>query len=322
MYISNLNVVNYGTTNREHLAAMAFVSPTGNDNNSGTSRDDAFATISKAISSGAKNILVKEGTYTDGFYMDGLSDVKITIYHYYDTFTVCTDEDNPKIIIDGSVNELSNGVTIANCVGCSFSNIEVKNCTNSGFSISKSDGLRFDDCITHDIGIGTASHVGGFVITYTNADFYNCLAYNIGVTTTGTGQYHSDGFNIHYTGTTNFINCSAWNCDDDGISHHDACCGMVDGGEWYNCGKGGIATPTHGAKVNISNAYCHDNKYGLYAGNIDAVTNRGNIIVSNCVFKNNVTYDVLVDDYYKVVAINCVYDTVTGANNITSFVAN
>ena len=299
---------------------VAYVSTTGNDSNDGASRSTPFATIQKAIDSGASVVLVKEGTYANGFSLSGKNGVSIIIDHYYDSYTIVTDEDNPKIVIDGNTNSLQTGVTITGCTNCHFGNIEVKRCSVSGFTVKKSDSIRFDDCIAHDIGVGAQSGAPcGFGIESTNADFYNCQAYNIGTNQAGTGAYHNDGFNIHYTGTTNFINCKAWNCEDDGISHHDACCGFVDGGEWYNCGKGGIATPTHGAKVNISNVYCHHNAYGIYAGNSNAVTDRGNIIISNAVLKNNTTKDIRVDDYYKVIAINCVYDTVEGAANISRF---
>ena len=297
----------------------AYVSPTGSDTNTGKTRTAPFATIQKAIDSGAKTILVKEGTYTQGFNLNGLDGVSIGLDHYYDTFTVITDEDNPKVIIDGNDNSLQHGGVISGCTNCKISNFEVKNCTSTGFTVTRSSELRFDDCIVHDIGIGQSGSIGGIIITYSDADFYNCVAYNIGTTTKGTGAYHYDGFNIHGTGTTNFINCKAWNCEDDGISHHDACYGLVDGGEWYNCGKGGIATPTHGAKVNISNVYCHDNAVGIYAGNDNAVTDRGNLIFSNCVCKNNDNKDMIISDYYKVIAINCVYDTITGAGNVTRF---
>ena len=299
--------------------SVKYVSTSGSDNNGGSTRNNPYATIQKAIDSGAKTILVKEGTYSNNVILQDKDGVSILLDHYYDTFRAGTDEDNPKIIIDGSTNSLQNGVNVFNCTNCHFGNIEVKNISQRGFNIQRSDSLRFDDCIAHDIGIGSSGSIGGFMITYTNADFYNCVCYNIGTTTAGQQANHYDGFNIHGTGTTNFINCSAWNCEDDGISHHDACCGMIDGGEWYNCGKGGIASPTHGAKINVSNVYCHNNYAGIYADNNDAVTDRGNIILSNCVCKNNSAYDVIVGDYYNAIAINCVYDTVNGAANITRF---
>jgi hypothetical protein len=300
--------------------SICYVQTTGSDDNNGLTRSKPFATIQKAINAGFKNILVKEGVYTEGFTLQDRNDVSIMLDHHYDTFSFVTDEDNPKIVIDGSVNSISTGCLIQRCVGCSLKNIEIKNVSNRGFLIDKCSGLKITDCIAHDCGVGaTSGSVGGFVITNTDADFDNCVCYNIGTDTAGTGAYHFDGFNIHGTGTTNFINCKAWNCEDDGISHHDACCGLIDGGEWYNCGKGGIASPTHGAKVNVSNVYCHNNSVGIYADNDSAVTDRGNIIMSNCVCVNNASYDMRIGDYYKVIAINCVYSTIHGAENVSRY---
>ena len=297
--------------------ACCFVQTTGNDDNNGKSRNKPFATIQHAIDEGFKTILVKEGTYTDAVRLENLEGITIKLDPYYSTFTSGSDEDNPKIIIDGQ-NSITNGVYVYGCINCSLQNVEVKNCTGSGYYISRCTGIRFNDCISHDVGINQSGVAQGYEVLYADADFYNCIAYNIGTIIAGTGSKHCDGFNIHGTGMTNFINCNAWNCEDDGISHHDACCGLIDGGEWHHCGKGGIASPTHGAKININNAYCHDNPYGFYAVMPTAEPDRGNIIASNVVCKNNTLKDVLIQNY-KIIAINCVYDTVQGAENITRF---
>ena len=303
-----------------YSASLCYVQTTGNDSNDGTTRATAFKTIQKAIDSGFKNILVREGVYNEAINMQKKTGITITLDHNYDTFTAGTDEDNPKIIIDGTSNSLTYGVKMTDCHNCNISNIEVRNLTGKGFEITKCDNLKFKDCIVHDNGVGaTTGSIGGFVLMYTDADFDNCVAYNIGTNTVGTGTYHYDGFNIHGTGTTNFYNCKAWNCEDDGISHHDACCGLIDGGEYYNCGKGGVASPTHGAKINVSNVYCHDNQIGIYASNDNAVTDRGNIIFSNCVCKDNTYRDMFVGSYYNVIAINCVYDTISGSEYVTRF---
>lgn len=292
----------------------------GNDSNTGETRNDAFATIQKAINDGFKTILVREGVYNNGIVMSGLHGISILIDRYYDTYTSVSDEDSPKIIIDGTINELVNGVEITGCSNCVFSNIEVRNCGMKGYRMVKSESLKFEDCIAHDIGVNNPSNgTGGFVTEYSDADLYNCIVYNIGTTSHGTQSYHCDGFNIHYTGTVNLFNCSAWNCEDDGVSHHDACYGIIDGGEWYNCGKGGIASPTFGSKVNISNVYCHDNAVGIYVARDVEVTDRGKIIISNAVCKNNTQKDMIVSGGYEVVAVNCIYDTITGSEYVTRF---
>lgn len=296
-----------------------YVAPDGDDGNDGLSRERPLATIQQAIDAGAGMILCKEGVYRTQVVLDGKHDVTICLDRSYDNYAPVTDESEPKIVID-CTNGPTKGIIIRDSSNCRIANVEVKNAKYMGFEIIRCSGLRIDDCIAHDIATSEPiGGEGGFVITYTDADFYNCVAYNICTTTKGQQRVRSDGFNIHKTGATNFINCQAWNCEDDGISHHDACIGTVIGGEWYNCGKAGVATPTHGAKVNVSNVYCHNNSVGIYLGNDDAVTDRGNIILTNCVCKGNDTYDIIVEDYYKVIAIGCKWDAVRGESNITAY---
>lgn len=293
-----------------------YVSPTGSDSNDGLTRETALLTIQKAINSGAKKILIKEGTYNAGFSMIGKHGVSLELDRHYNVFQAGTNEENPKVIINSIVTV---GANISNCYDCNYESIEIKNCTSQGWRIDKCSGLVFRDCLADNIGIGATSG-GGFVITHVNADFYNCGAYNIGTTTASTDPtYHLDGFNIHETGTTNFINCWAYNCLDDGISHHDACYGYIDGGEWYGCGKGGVASPTHGAKVDIRNVYSHDNGFGIYAQTDHNVqTLRPAINIANCVCKNNRTKDISVENtYYTANVWNCIYDTSEGFTELT-----
>lgn len=291
---------------------VCYVQTSGSDLNNGLTRFAPFATIQKAIDEGFKKIFVREGTYTSGFSMSGLSGVSIELDRNYDAFTAGTKENHPKIVIDGS-NIVATGITIADCNDCTFVSIEVKNCTSKGWQISRSSNLTFSDCVAHDIAIGSTSG-GGFVITYTSADFTNCGVYNCGTVSASTSApYHIDGFNIHGTGTTNFIDCFGYNCLDDAISHHDACYGVIDGGEWYGCGKGGIASPTHGAKIDIRNAYCHDNGYGIYALSDGSVlTERMAINITNCICKSNRDRDIEIGSYYTANVWNCIYDTYAG----------
>ena len=312
MHVSNVLLTDGVYTKLDDPARIAYVAGNGDDANSGITRSAPFATIQKAIDQGFKTILVKEGVYTDGITMNGLAGVEILLDKYYSNFTPHIDEDDPKIIIDATNKQT--GIMIQNCNDCTFENIEVENSTVQGWEIEKNADLVFKNCIAHDIAIGGTSG-GGFVITHTDADFYNCGAYNIGVTTASTEPtYHLDGFNIHETGTTNFYDCWAYNCMDDGVSHHDACTGTIRGGEWYGCGKGGVASPTHGAAVDIYDAYAHDNGYGIYAhwdGSV--LTSRRNIKISNCVCKNNRTKDISVNpNYYTAKVWNCIYDTSEG----------
>jgi hypothetical protein len=283
----------------------------GSDSNSGDSWATAFATIQKAIDAGYKSIRIKPGTYAAGISMSAMQGVHIYCDKSFDSFDATNAPNNSKVIIDCN-NSLINGVLMQSCIDCSFTDIEVKNATGNGFDIRKCSGdMLFDGCISHDNPTGQ-----GFYILNTNASFVSCGAYNIG--TMGGGEHH-DGFNIHGTGTTSFKDCWGHDCEDDGISHHDACYGYIDGGEWYNCGKGGVASPTHGAKIDVTNVYSHDNNYGLYAENSTDATLAKTSNISNCVFKDNNVYDIATMNNTLNIW-NCVYDTINhsgaGSNNV------
>lgn len=115
-----------------------------------------------------------------------------------------------------------------------------------------------------------------------------------------------DGFNLHHYGASVFENCTAFYCGDDGISHHDGCNGIVNGGEYGYNGSGGIS-PAFGATINISNAYCHHNTKGL-----NAVGQSGK--VRNLKFTGILSIDNTTDisvKYYNVAAWNCIYETKT-----------
>ena len=282
---------------------------TGNDSNDGLNPGTPFLTIQAAIDRGYKHILVKEGTYTGGINLDNKHGVTIAIDHQYSAFDASTSNNNPKVVIDCS-GTLRQGVKLYKCSNIRIEGIEVENPTYSAFIAEYCGNVVFSDCVAHDVPSGN-----GWELVNVDANFVNCGCYNIG--TMGGGAHH-DGFNMHGTGVANFKNCWAHYCEDDGISHHDACEGFVDGGEWHHCGKGGVCTPTHGAKVDVRNVYAHDCGYGIYAGNDnEALAKTFNI--SGCVCKNNTTFDIYVTNNTANIW-NCIYDTIShngvGANNI------
>jgi len=140
----------------------------------------------------------------------------------------------------------------------------------------------------------------GFQIENANGKFVDCLAYNIG----------KDGFNIHGYGNTEFINCIAHDCGDDGISHHDGCTGRISGGEFYNCTKCGVATPTYGAYVDVDGVYSHDNTFGIYSVSEDTTRRITKMRISNCALKDNGNVDIF---FRRATGVmwNTMYDTKT-----------
>lgn len=171
-------------------------------------------------------------------------------------FTIHNDVEEP-LIIDSCQNVILEEVIVnyaysSNLVITNCSNVTLKDC-QSNYNMLK-QGFKLDD---------------------TNANLYRCKA----------TKACNDGFNMHGTGTTNFFECVGIHNYDDGISHHNKCVGIIDGGIWSNNSKAGIA-PTYGAEVTIKNAFCHDNMYGIYAL-FDNPTFIPKIMISNTACYNN-----------------------------------
>ena len=299
-----VQLMNTGTNAKEYLEQIVYVDGmSGLDTNKGFSWGSAFLTIQHAIDAGFKNICVKPGVYNgDTIVMKNLKGIHIWCDKDNDNFDPITDPNNSFVRLNTAGS--ATPVTIDNCIDIWIEDIEGYDAQTDGWVIDGCNGLRLDGC-----GANKTTEQG-FKITNTNGDFYNCWAVNIG--TMGGGQHH-DGFNIHGTGTTNFINCSANYCEDDGISHHDACVGLIDGGEWHHCGKGGVASPTHGAKVNVQNVYSHDNGYGIFASNPNYPLLAKTCNICNCVLKDNTTYDIYTSNTTLNIW-NCTFDT-TGSGS-------
>lgn len=291
----------------------------GDDANNGLARAVAFETIQRAIDTGAKNIYVREGEYAP-FTIVNKTGISIDIDHYYDAFDAETNHDPHVIIINGKF-EAERGIYISNSNSIRIKNVDIKNCTEYGVFAYRNNDLLFRRCSSHDIYNSEKDNVSfGFRFDYTDANLYSCLAYNIGTITAGKAARHCDGFNIHNTGDVNLYDCSAYNCEDDGVSHHDATTGIVDGGEWSYCGKGGVCTPTGGAVVHVKNVYCHHNRFGIYAQMNQKYSIRPNILISGCVSADNTDTDIRVEGYYAII-MNCVYQTQSiNAQNLSEYV--
>ena len=133
-----------------------------------------------------------------------------------------------------------------------------------------------------------------------NGNFYKCIA----------KKNRNDGFNIQTFGDTHFFDCEAMYNYDDGISHHTGCTGSIHGGEFYGNGKGGIS-PANGAKIDLFNTICHNNRYGIYS-----VSTNNDYLGTKVRHINNVCYDNEVGLQvvnYHVLSYNCKYTN----NNIT-----
>lgn len=266
---------------------------TGSDSNAGT-QALPFKTISKAVSSGFRDIYVKAGTYAERVDLRFISD-DISIQLWEMPSYNSNIPEVPKIVIDGG-NTRTNGILAQNSGRITLSDVHCKNTTNSAFYMVNCQYVKCVRCIASD----TPSSIMGFELTNINGEFIDCLAYDIG----------RDGFNIHGYGDTSFINCVAHDCGDDGISHHDGCTGHIIGGEYYDCVKGGIASPTYGAYIDVDGVYCHNNNYGILAASTDSSRRKSYSRICNSVLKNNAIKDVSISRTDGL-GWNIIYDTIS-----------
>ena len=195
-----------------------------------------------------------------------------------------------------SISDLvNNGIQLSH-IESSISNIALRYAYNYNLYTSNSSNALFDNC-----EFGNSSSQDGISLNYSNSKLYNCKAY----------KNRNDGYNIHNFGSSTFINCEGYYNEDDGISHHDGTNAYIEGGEYHHNGKGGISSPTYGSNVNISNAYCHHNNYGLYAVAESLVDKP--FIINNCLLKNNTSKDIYMN-YYDAIGYNNIYDEKTVLN--------
>lgn len=268
-----------------------YVSPTGADTNNG-SKTSPFATLQKAVDSGALIVKASAGDYT-GFSVQNREN-SLTIM--LDSMPVYS-TDNPEV----PKIKITTGVT-------GGYGIYANNCTEINLFDVWVDGVMADcmwlqnignvNCTRCFVSNNTANNSMGIRLISVNGVFRDCKAWNI----------VKDGFNIHRYGNTQFVNCVAYDCGDDGISHHDGCTGLISGGEYYRCYKGGISSPYGGSKIDIENVYIHDcTQYGIYSMSTSEMLKSAGRI-SNCVIKNNGTYDIIAS-YTDLIGWNNIYDT-------------
>ena len=250
-----------------------YVDGTNGNDTTGTGTSGApYKTISKALTTAARHICVKPGTYQEKVS----ASFREYLHLYADELTWGNYADRQKVIIDGN-SSIDTPLDLSYIRRLELENIVVKNSASGkkGCVITYCEKLEMQNCEFHNNGHD------GCVINYTNGIIRDCKA-------NGNGN---DGFNMNYYGDTQFYNCSGHDNVDDGISHHQGTTGMINGGEWYNNGKGGVASPAHGSQVDIYNVYCHDNGYGIYA-NADSDTTARTFHVWNSVLVNNSHYGI------------------------------
>lgn len=200
----------------ESVSARYYVSKQGNDNNNGQTWENAFNTISRAVSlSGSDNVIwVAKGTYTEIATID----VPTTLSLYggfagYETDLTERDFTSNKTIIDGEnkhrcvVNAgLFDGFQIKNGMswggeGAGIYNYGIVNNCELSYNIAMAGGGIYNfggtvkNCDIFSNAASPPSHGGcaGAGIYNEKGDIYNCRVYN----NRGNGVYSSNSGGIH-----------------------------------------------------------------------------------------------------------------------------
>ena len=261
----------------------------GSDDNPGTA-DAPFATIQKGVDSGTKLLYVAPGDYPEYVHISERDELTILPATYPETYDITAPE-TPMIRIAGTAdNRIGRAMLIQNCGKISITGVWGDYTKWEVFSAINVKDLTMVGCYASN-----NETISAFKANNTNAVYRRCKAWNSA----------TDGFGFTNHGDVRLYDCIAYDCADDGVSHHNSCTGMIVGGEFYNCGKGGVASPTYGSHVDVMGVYSHDNVYGLYAMN-DADRRESVGRVTGCVFRNNTTADLRIGQ-------NC---TVTGWSNV------
>lgn len=184
------------------------------------------------------------------------------------------------------------GVDVRNCTDIQIQGIDVAFFPYYDLHFAHCENLMVKDCCCTFTSYGSAVEVEG-----ADAAFISCVAAKAG----------ADGFGITAYGNVSFYDCSALYCYDDGISHHDAATGVIDGGKWIGCMKGGV-TPSFGSNVSVKNVVCHGNVYGIYITQSGTRVTNAILTMQNCLAFDNVAQDIRVTGY-DVISHGCAYRT-------------
>lgn len=172
------------------------------------------------------------------FYWNG---TKVYVHPYAEEYTTFYAQD-----------AVDYGLRLENLSKVDLQDVSVKFSKQSNFYIKNCMDIHLQDCISQYTNV-----INGFQLNNSNGLLENCQSYNS----------RDDGFGAQDYGVTTYINCIGNYNSDDGISHHFGERATIIGGEYAFNGKGGVASPTYGAYVNIYNVYSHDNDVGIYATN-------------------------------------------------------
>lgn len=245
-----------------------YVAVTGNDDNDGNSSTNPYATIGKALSTGAQIIHIAHGSYTETAIPEN------TDYRYNSVKIIA---DNATLTMQSHLHFRLANVYIS---GLNIIIAEAQSDQRNGFFLLKCTGCLMD------CSVSGAPYMG-FRMDDSKLVLNRCTAYNCGV----------DGFNAHtidYDPEISLIDCKAYNNGDDGASVHENGKLYVRGGEYYGNTQTGLA-PHDNCYFQAINVYCHDNGKGIEALKDSSGNGKGSVI--GCILADNTTYGLDVKNY-------------------------
>ena len=171
-------------------------------------------------------------------------------------------------------NPINYGVRLENLNKVTLQDISIKFNKQCNFYMKNCMDIKIQNCISQYTEVEN-----GFQLRNSNGIVDNCQAYNS----------RDDGFGSQDYGVISYLNCIGNYNDDDGISQHFGERAYITGGEYAYNGKGGVASPTYGAYVNVYNVYTHHNDCGIYATNESETSDYATrtCFVNNCLITNN-----------------------------------
>ena len=216
-----------------------------------------------------------EGT----FYWNG---TKVYVHPYDEEYTEFVAQD-----------AIDYGLYLENLCKVELEDVHIKFSKQSNFYIKNCMDIHLQNCLSQYTNV-----INGFQMNNSNGLLENCQAYNS----------RDDGFGAQDYGVTTYLNCIGNYNSDDGISHHFGERATIIGGEYAHNGKGGVASPTYGAYVNVYNVYSHHNSRGVYATNESETSYAARTcFVNNCLITNN-TVGIEVGGTTKIIGWNNVFD--------------
>ncbi|MBI4730398.1 MAG: right-handed parallel beta-helix repeat-containing protein [Acidobacteria bacterium] len=133
------------TADVQYPPISIYVSRQGSDNNDGSSREQAFASVKQALGSARAGdvISISEGVYAEGIELEGLTGPIVII-------------GESDVVLDGK-SKIRMGVWCEHCTNITFDNLTFRNYTDIGVGVYLSDHIVMRNLTAHHNGFAVRS---------------------------------------------------------------------------------------------------------------------------------------------------------------------